>query len=254
MDINCLKLSVTNCYLLKVKDGYLLVDTGYESDLNIFKQELQKNSVDIKDIQYIFLTHHHNDHSGLVNFLVESNNSIRVIMHKYVAEALLTGKNVDLSRREKRGVPNRRVRFFVVIRKRLMPSWTSTFPVYKIRDIDIIVEEKNVNALPIIGIGGKIIYTPGHTKGDISLILDDGSCFCGDSAMNNPIVNILGAQNMTIGIEDLDVYYNSWLTLLANGSTTIYPAHGNPFKAKKLKQNIGRIKTLVPTPDIMLKY
>lgn len=254
MDIICLKLSVTNCYLLKVKNGYLLVDTGYERDLNIFKQELRKNSVDIKDIKYIFLTHHHNDHSGLVNFLVESNNSISVIMHKYAAEALLTGKNVDLLREEKRGVPNKRVRFLLVIRKKLKSSWTSTFPAYKIRNIDIIVEGDNVSILQKIGIEGKIVYTPGHTKGDISLILDNGSCFCGDSAMNNPIVNILGAKNMTIGIEELDEYYNSWLILLENGSTTIYPAHGKPFNAKKLKQNIGRIKALVPAPDIMLKY
>lgn len=71
MDIICLKLSATNCYLLKIENGYLLVDTGYESDLTVFEQELHKNSINIKDINYLFLTHHHNDHSGLVNFLVE---------------------------------------------------------------------------------------------------------------------------------------------------------------------------------------
>lgn len=251
MGIICIKLSVTNCYLLKMKKGYLLVDTGYESDLDTFKQELQKNSVDVKDINYLFLTHHHNDHSGLLNFLVDSNNSIRIIMHSYASEALLIGKNVDLIGNEKRGVPNKRVRFIIFARKKLKSSWISTFPVYKTRDTDIIVTEDNDSILRKIGIGGKIICTPGHTKGDISLILDDGNCFCGDSVMNNPIVNILGAKYMTIGIGDLDEYYNGWNKLLRNGAMTIYPAHGKPVNAKKLKRYLGKIKSLVPSPDIM---
>ncbi|AWI03391.1 MBL fold metallo-hydrolase [Clostridium drakei] len=253
MDIICLKLSATNCYLLKIKNGYLLVDTGYESDLTVFEQELHKNSINIKDINYLFLTHHHNDHSGLINFLVEKNNNIRIIMHKYASEALKTGKNVDLLRNEKRGVPNKRVRFLMIMRKKLKSSWTSTFPVYKTRDTDIIVEGDNTSILKKLGMDGKIVYTPGHTKGDISLVVDDGNCFCGDSVMNHPIVNILGAKYMTIGIENLDEYYNSWNKLILNCSRIIYPAHGKPFNVTKLKRNIGKIKTLVPTPDIMIK-
>jgi glyoxylase-like metal-dependent hydrolase (beta-lactamase superfamily II) len=34
------------------------------------------------------------------------------------------------------------------------------------------------------GISGRIVYTPGHTKGSISVVLDSGEAFVGDLAMN----------------------------------------------------------------------
>ena len=34
------------------------------------------------------------------------------------------------------------------------------------------------------GIPGKIIYTPGHSMGSVSVLLDNGEAFVGDLAMN----------------------------------------------------------------------
>lgn len=256
MQVICLKLSKTNCFLIKAKDGYLLIDTGYESDLDIFNQELLKNSISIKDINYLLLTHHHDDHSGLVSYLVENNDKIRVIMHRFSIELLSAGKNANLLRpkNERGGIPNNIVRLILVIRKWLKPNWTLTFPAYKVRDEDIIVEDDDNCLLRELGINGKIVYTPGHTKDSISVVLDDGSCYCGDSAMNNLLVNMSGSKYMTISIDNLNEYYNSWLKLLANNLTIVYPAHGKTFMAEKLKQNIWKTKRLVAIPDFMVRH
>ena len=61
----------------------------------------------------------------------------------------------------------------------------------------ILISDENIHGLDEI-LGGKIIRTPGHTADSMSLLLNDGTLFCGDAAMNGfPSVN-----NVTIWAED----------------------------------------------------
>jgi glyoxylase-like metal-dependent hydrolase (beta-lactamase superfamily II) len=39
-------------------------------------------------------------------------------------------------------------------------------------------------SLANMGIPGRVIHTPGHTAGSVSLLLDTGEVFAGDMAMN----------------------------------------------------------------------
>jgi glyoxylase-like metal-dependent hydrolase (beta-lactamase superfamily II) len=41
---------------------------------------------------------------------------------------------------------------------------------------------------------------------------------------------------------DMNDAYRSWEKILNAGARMIYPAHGRPFPADKLRQNMGRIK------------
>ena len=70
-NLKTIKLSKTNCYLFSLEQGYLLVDCGYEKDEELFIARLKSLSVDIDDIKYLLLTHHHDDHSGLTNVLTQ---------------------------------------------------------------------------------------------------------------------------------------------------------------------------------------
>jgi len=49
-------------------------------------------------------------------------------------------------------------------------------------EVDIVVEEEF--DLDPIGVPGKILHTPGHSRGSLSLVLDTGDAFVGDLAMN----------------------------------------------------------------------
>jgi glyoxylase-like metal-dependent hydrolase (beta-lactamase superfamily II) len=40
-------------------------------------------------------------------------------------------------------------------------------------------------SLKEFGIPGQVVYTPGHSMGHVSIILDSGDAFVGDMAMND---------------------------------------------------------------------
>ena len=88
-----IKLSRTNCYVLETKVGYLLVDTGYETDKELFYKKLKKNHLDIAEIKYLYLTHHHDDHAGLLDELTDKNPDIQVVINQQCLELLKAGKN-----------------------------------------------------------------------------------------------------------------------------------------------------------------
>ena len=73
MKIIKLKLSVTNCFLVQVGDKYILVDTGYDWEWEAFCSRLKEARVSFADISHIILTHHHDDHSGLLNNILTEN-------------------------------------------------------------------------------------------------------------------------------------------------------------------------------------
>ena len=84
------------------------------------------------------------------------------------------------------------------------------------------------------GIHGKVIYTPGHSSGSISLLLDTGDAFVGDLAMNVFPTRI--GPGMPIFAENVNALKESWRLLLSSGAKQIYPAHGKPFNADVLEK------------------
>ena len=93
MKLISLKLSVTNCFLIKNQTKYILVDTGYEYEWELFCERLKTAGVSISEISHIILTHHHDDHSGLLNKILAENNDIKVVMSYLAKDLLLKGEN-----------------------------------------------------------------------------------------------------------------------------------------------------------------
>lgn len=63
-DVLRINLGITNIFLTKYHHGYLMIDTGYSDDYLKFLKALRDLEIDINDIRYLFLTHHHDDHTG----------------------------------------------------------------------------------------------------------------------------------------------------------------------------------------------
>lgn len=232
------KLSKGYCFLLGTKDGYMLIDTGYDYDDKLFETEMKRNSVSYQDIAYIFLTHHHDDHSGLVKFIIEKNLKVKVIMNRQCAELIKTGEN-DKTRGG--GFVNRRIYYLSKVHKLLHPEWSLTFPPYTARVCDIVYESYNNDVLQKIGVPGRVIYTPGHTIDSVCILMDDGRLFAGDAAAN--YLNFAGTKYSPLFITDTEEYYKSWEKIIALGAKMIYPTHGKPFSVNKLKENIWKVKS-----------
>jgi hydroxyacylglutathione hydrolase len=235
MDKRELRLSVTNCYLIDIGKRYLLIDTGYEYEWDLFCKRLTEVEVSFSQISHILLTHHHDDHCGLLNRVIEKNRDIQIIMSCHAKELLLKGKN---DHAHGGGYVNKRVNLLVSLKKAFDKRWTHTFPPYKSREMDILIE-KDIRLSEIgIGLNGRIIETPGHSVDSISVLFDDGDCIVGDAAAN--FLQFAGTKYCAIYIEDIEEYYKSWQKLISDGARQIFPAHGKSFTVEKLKKNIGK--------------
>lgn len=202
----------------------MLIDTSYAKDYKKFLMEMDKINIDISEIKYILLTHHHYDHTGFVTKLVEEV-SCKIIVHKNGIEALKKGMSED------KMIPvNNRIKFVITIFK-LFHKKFEYLPVV-ITNNDIVIIGDDFDLLKEIGVDGKIVYTPGHTKDSISVVLSDGNAFVGDIAMN--FLHFCGLKYRPIYIEDIKAVYESWDKLKKMGAEKIYPAHGNPFPIEKL--------------------
>lgn len=87
-------LRALNAYLIKGKDRNLLVDTGFRKveSLECLTRSLEELSVDMNNTD-IFVTHLHDDHIGLVPFLIKDNN--KVYIHPKEKQALRRLRSID---------------------------------------------------------------------------------------------------------------------------------------------------------------
>jgi glyoxylase-like metal-dependent hydrolase (beta-lactamase superfamily II) len=176
------------------------------------------------EIRYLLLTHHHDDHAGFAAEL-RKRTGCRIIAHRNGVGPLSQGEPEDTIQ-----PVNRRVKFVFSIFSLFHRQFG--FPPLILGENDILLTDDDFELLKSIGINGKIIYTPGHTRDSISVILSDGSAFVGDVAMN--FLRLTGIGHRPIYIEDINTVYESWQKLIEQGAKVIYPSHGRPFSARKL--------------------
>jgi len=214
-----------------------LIDTAYDWEWEAFCRELENAGVGFGDLEHLILTHHHDDHAGLLNHLVARNPSIKIVMSAHAKDPLAQGKN-DWTRGG--GCVSRRIYALMKLKRMTDKKWTQTFPPYISREGDILTsQEASLRGLGM-GLDGKIVETPGHSPDCISLALPDGDCLVGDAAAN--MLQFAGTKYCVMFLEDLEEYYRSWTRILEAGAKQIFPAHGRPFSADELRRHINEKK------------
>ena len=78
--------------------------------------------------------------------------------------------------------------------------------------------------------GAKIISTPGHTAGSISLVIGNDAAFVGDT-----LFNVIPGGVFPPFADDIRKLLESWQTLIAASCSTYFPGHGRPIPLQKLK-------------------
>ncbi len=101
---------------------------------------------------------------------------------------------------------------------------------------DILVDD--VFDLSEYGISGKIIHTPGHSQGSISIILDNGETLIGD------MVRDAGDGEIGPGMfyEDREALITSLEEVALFESRRIYLSHGNTIDNTGLNNAIATLK------------
>ncbi|MDY7030231.1 MAG: MBL fold metallo-hydrolase [Spirochaetota bacterium] len=225
-------LGITTCYMLNARDGYLLIDTGYEKDYPKFRRVLAKLGIGVGEIRWLLLTHHHDDHAGFAARLVEETGC-RLIVHTDAVEPLARGESLE-TMEPLNGCIRAIFGLFSIFHGGFR------YPPLPVAAVDggRIIVEADREIPDETGIGGRIITTPGHCGDSISVILDGGEAFVGDAAMN--FLNFCRIRYRPIYVEDRQAVFRSWEKILDHGARMIYPAHGRPFPAEELVRSLKK--------------
>lgn len=200
-----------------------MIDGGPPKALKTFKKYLGKLSINPTDIKLIVLTHGDFDHIGSAKEFKEITGA-KIAIHNNDKNNLEKG-----SMKWSPGVTSwGKISRFIF--KPILAG--TTIPVLK---PDIILNDKDFS-LTDFGIEGRIVFTPGHSPGSVSVVLDSGEAFVGCMAQNGwPFTS---RPRFPIYASDIELLKNSWKKILKLGVNTIYPGHGNPFSIQNIKNQI----------------
>jgi glyoxylase-like metal-dependent hydrolase (beta-lactamase superfamily II) len=221
--IYSIPLGFDHCYLIQDK-GMIMADGGAPKKAKEFTKATEKIGINTHDIKLIILTHGHWDHIGSVKEIKE-----------------VTGAKIALHHLEKEW-----------LEKSLKPmppgvtTWGHTLgkimtvllPLISIprTNVDVVIGNEGL-LLDGYGIPGKVIHTPGHSPGSVSILLETGEAFVGDMAMNKFPLRF--SPGLPIFAEDPVKLNESWKLLLDQGVKMIYPSHGEPFSVDVIRKAIS---------------
>lgn len=157
---------IANIYILADDDGLTLIDAGLprsEKKILAYVANLGKSASDVKRI---ILTHSDLDHVGALTAL-QTATGARTYASQIEADAIAIGK------------PSRKANPPGFSLQRFLFKLLSPF--FRARPFQIDEILADGQTLPVLG-GLRVIATPGHTPGHISLFAPvPGVLFCGDS-------------------------------------------------------------------------
>jgi len=226
MDVSIypIKLGVTHCYLLQ-GDGIIMIDGGAPNQAKCFLKALERLSIQPRDLRLLVLTHGHWDHIGSAKAIKEITGA-PIAMHWQEKEWL--------EKSLKMAPPG--VSLWGHIFVNLMAIFMPLVHV-PATDVNIVLSDTEVS-LAEYGIPGKIIYTPGHSMGSVSILLESGDALVGDLAMNGFPLRL--TPGLPILAENMQKVRESWKVLLDQGAKTIYPAHGKPFSSDIIQKALSQ--------------
>jgi hydroxyacylglutathione hydrolase len=223
VDIITIFLGFDQCYVLK-GDGILVVDSGEPNKGAVFAHALETVAISLHDVKLVVLTHGHWDHIGSAGE-IKSLTGAPLAMHQSEVHWLENSLKPLSPGITPWG------RLFNVLHNIFMP-----FIKVPPAKVDLVISDDGLSLVDF-GIPGRIVYTPGHSSGSVTVLLDTGEAFVGDLAMNKFPLRL--SPGLPIFADDPSAVISSWKNLIKLGASTVYPAHGKPFPVTVIEKAIS---------------
>lgn len=232
--VRVLSQGMVNVFLLE-GDGLVLVDTGLRGGEKRILGALRKLGVDPSHIRLIIATHNHEDHIGALQAMREATGAKTAMsaVDRDVLEGRLQDDITPLSLLAK-----------IMFRLGGVETGpgadgkpiTPPKPKHPTPPIDISFD--GPFDLRPFGIAGDVLPTPGHTKGSVSILMEDGSALIGDSLMAMMPWSQPGRPMLA---HDLGKIRTSLRMLLDKGATRFYLSHGKAFGRDRVEAALRKL-------------
>ncbi len=208
-------LGTTTAFIVRDR-GVLLVDAGNPGDEAAILAAMRRAGIRPDDLSLILITHGHPGHYGSADALRDQTGA-PIAVHAADAGTVRRGVAGRLS--PARIVP----RLFGFVAGRVGGF-----------EPDIAIE--GGADLGVFGIRGRVIPTPGHTPGSVSVLIAGGTVIVGD------LLSALlpgGRPRLPFRTGDLAATRRSIRALLAHGPERVYAAHGGPWSGMEVSRWFG---------------
>ena len=213
-----LRMTFSNAYLVRGRKT-ILIDTGGPRESIKILRALAQTGIQPKDFSLILHTHAHFDHAGSTAEFKRMTDA-PVAIHEADAAMLARGRMNPLT---PTGLEARL----------LMPVINQPFPPVK---ADILIKEEL--SLKAFGVDGKIIFTPGHTAGSLSILLNNGEAIVGDLMMGGMLGGALFSKHPHYHYyaDDIEAVRASIRKLMGYKPKKLYVGHGGPLEAADVRE------------------
>jgi len=219
MRIHTLFTGVANTHIVETERGVIVIDAGMPRMAHRILGRIRTLGHSPQDVRLIVVTHGHIDHAGSAVALKRLTGA-PIAMHR--ADARLTTTR-DLKIPPGRNPSTERI-------GGLMRAFGWLAPIETFAP-DIALEDGQ--SLRDLGFDARVVHTPGHTAGSVTIVTDDGAAFVGDS-----ILNLLHVS-FPLYWEDAAAAHDSACRIQSMQPRVCYSGHGKPFEFKALDEFVG---------------
>ena len=214
-------LPICNVFLIQGTRS-VLVDTGRPTDAARIESSLAQHGVRLSDISLFLHTHGHWDHCGSTAEFARKH-SAPIAIHRADAELMRHGTNGDLK------PTNLTSRVFFSLLNRPYPGVEPT-----------LLLDGEYDLAPF-GVAAKVVPTPGHTAGSISVVTAEGEVIVGDLFMGGYFGGRLLPRRPGYHYfaDDLGLVRHSIQGLLNLKLRQFHVGHGGPLDPARVARWLG---------------
>ncbi len=204
--------AISNCYLL-LGDKPVLVDAGAPGDLKRILHAFKHHRIEPSSLSLILLTHGHSDHAGCAAELKRRSHA-PIALHIGDAALARAGQNGVLAGQS-------------VLSRFVRPIMNEPYEAF---EPDIIF--RGPFPLEPYGVRGRVLPTPGHTPGSVSVVLANGEALIGDVLRGSLIWPNRASEHWFCN--DPDTNIRSIARLAREGLLRCHPGHFGSFPGSEL--------------------
>ncbi len=220
MNVYIIKTGITNNYLLcNEKKECILIDAGTPNSCGKITKRIDSFLNHHYKLLLIVITHEHYDHFGSLR-CVKDYYDCKILSSKYSSKIIENGEFVSVKGFNKWG------KFLIFVSKFIND--------FNLNSCSIDIKIDREYPLNKFGFKGKVLSTPGHTEGSLSVVMDNGDCFVGDLLMNGPPLTI--GPSLSIFGYSREEIKRSVEELINCGCKNFYPSHGNVITLNKVRR------------------